>query len=544
MKILVVQAKPRVADLNYNFDYLRQYYRYAEKQGVDVCLFPELITTGYQVEDWLLKPAFIEALQQHLAVLLTQINHVVALIPTPILHNNLLYNGVLAMQNGVVIGQTTKQYLANYQIFDEKRYFAAGKAEIITINQRKIGMPICEDLWSPEIAASLKYRGAEMLLVPNASPYEQGKPARRLQIVKQRFAETALPVIYCNMVLGQDGIIFDGRSFIYDGGDLVTFSFPSYTEQAHIIEVIDKKFVVSQRDDQLPATEQNITLEDELYGAMVLGIREYVTNNGFTSIILGLSGGIDSALVAALAADALGSKNVHAIMMPSDFTAASSLEDAAGISHLLQIKYQVISILSVLRAFDQSVKQISPLASENLQARIRGVILMTKSNSFGSLLMATSNKSEIATGYTTIYGDMCGAFNPVKDLYKTEIFKVAKFRNTHIPRSISIKNPHFPVMPPRVLSKAPTAELAYNQHDTDSLPEYDVLDQILQLYIEQDLSLRQIVASGFKQPLVEKIIRLVKLAEFKRRQSPPGVRLSSKNFEKDQRYPITSGFTH
>ncbi len=537
MKILLVQPKPKTGDVEYNFNLIREAYALAKSWQLDLCIFPELVSTGYMCEDLFLKSSFILALEDKIAELIKIIEHTALILPTPYLEDGKLFNAVLSIQNQKIIGKSFKKHLPNYGIYDEKRYFTSGEPSIIEINGKKLGVPICEDIWSLDVSMQLKLLGAEILLVPNASSYEKGKLEKRLSIVKQIFAKTNLPLIYCNSVFAQDGILFDGSSFVYDGD--LKYSLPMFQEATGIIEIDCNNKITGN----VTTTIQARSIEDEIYCAMVFGLREYLQDNIFSSVIIGLSGGIDSALVTAIAVDAIGAANVTTVMLPSKFTSYESIEDATSIAKMLNITYEIVPINTVVNTIKNRIGSLSDLAIENLQARSRGVMLMAISNSNNSLLLTTGNKSEIATGYTTLYGDMCGAFNPIKDIYKTELIKIAKFRNCNIPTLIDIKNPSYPIMPDRVIMKPPSAELKHNQKDSDSLPEYDVLDEVLNLYIEQDLGIEEIVALGFGEQLVEKIVKLVKNSEFKRHQSAPGVKLSIRDFGKDRRYPIAHGFT-
>lgn len=534
MKIFLVQAKPKIGDLSYNFDLIERYYKKAQDLKTDICLFPELITTGYIPEDLLLSQGFIKKIQNHITTLCKQIQDVAALIPTPLIIDNSLYNGVIAIQNRSIIGQSTKEKLPNYSIFDEKRYFVEGIAQIIEINGIKIGIPICEDIWSPDILLRLKKLGAQIFLVPNASPYHQKKFEIRVQLVKQRFEETSIPIIYCNQVLGHNGIVYDGSSFTYEGK--LKHCLNSFTEDSAIIEIKDNQIIHNHH-----ISPNYFTLEDELYGAMVLSLRDYLANNYCTSVIIGLSGGIDSALVAAIAVDSIGKDNVHAIMMPhTDISSDESMRDALEIARLLDIQYHIIPINDMVKTIKNSLHVVSDLAYENLQSRARGIILMTMANSYANtFVLNTGNKSENATGYTTLYGDMCGAFNPIKDLYKTQVYKVAKFRNKKVPQSINVHNNSYPIMPQGVITKAPSAELRINQKDIDTLPDYEILDRILYSHIEQKMTAEEIINLGFDNSLVNYIVNLVKKSEFKRYQSSPGTKLSICSFDKkDRRYPI------
>ncbi len=536
MKILLVQAKPKTGDLDYNFNLIDEAYALAKSNQVDLCVFPELVSTGYMCLDLFLKHSFILALEDRIAGLVKTIGSVALILPTPYRKNGQLFNAALAIQNQKIIGKSFKKNLPNYDIYDEKRYFTIGEPNIIEINGKKLGVPICEDIWSLEVCTQLKLLGAELLIAPNASAYDKEKMTKRLSIVKKIFDSTNLPLIYCNSVFAQDGVIFDGSSFVYDRN--IKYSLPMFRQASEIIEIKDNNQVIGNNVSILT----KVSKEAEIYCAMVFGLREYLQNNNFTSVLIGLSGGIDSALVTAIAVDAIGASNVTSIMLPSKFTSNESLEDAASIATMLNITHKIIPIDDAVGLINNIIGSLPALAVENLQARVRGTILMAISNSNNSLLLTTGNKSEIATGYATLYGDMCGAFNPIKDIYKTELIKIARFRNSNIPALIDIKNPYYPVMPDRVIMKPPSAELRHNQRDSDYLPEYKVLDQVLNLYIEQDLGIEEIKARGFEEQLVRKIVQFVKNSEFKRHQSAPGVKLSTKDFGRDRRYPITHGF--
>lgn len=555
MKILVTQLKPKIGDLNYNSQLITEYYNIAVEQNLDIVLFPELFTTGYLCQDLFLHRAFITDLQASLSELINITQNTVLLLPTPIYQENNLYNGVMACQNGRCIGSTSKRHLPNYGVFDEKRYFVPGKPTVIEINGIKVGVVICEDFWFPDVTQELKAEGAEILLVLNASPYEKGKFNIRVQKAEECFSLNNLPIIYCNQVGGHDGIIFDGNSFIYNKG--IKYVLSSFSEDACIVEI---DFSTLPTDDiniyplkklqpitydtrsSIVSKHQLLPIEEEIYSAIILGFQDYLTNNGFKSILLGISGGIDSALVSIIAADSIGAQNVKLVMLPSEFTSLASIEDATLLAKNLGCEYQSIPIIEMLKSAKSAIPDISPTAYENLQARIRGMVLMTIANSTNSLLVATSNKSESATGYATLYGDMCGGFNPIKDLYKTDIYKIARFRNQNIPSFIEVKNSVHSIIPERIFSKAPSAELSPNQQDSDSLPEYNLLDQVLNLHIEQNLGRYEIINLGFDKEIVDKIILLVKTSEFKRKQSSIGIKLSTCNLDKDRRYPISHGY--
>lgn len=532
MKVLIAQTGPSAGGLEHNFNLIKKYYSIATDQKADICLFPELATTGYYCEDLFLKPSFIKAMEAKVEELLPLVGEVALCLPTPIREQGNLYNGVIVIHRGKIIAQSHKHHLPSHGIFDEKRYFTSGVPSVIEINGHLVGIPICEDIWHSNVCLELKNQGVEALLVPNGSPYDLAKLDRRLAVVRERFQQTGLPIIYCNQVLGHDGIVFDGRSFAYDGE--LKIQMPIF-EEAHSLVTIEHGRITSRQLD-----EPKLDPLDEIYGALVFGLREYLSKNGISSVVVGLSGGIDSALVATIAADAIGADRVKAVMMPSRFTSKESLEDAESIVRMLRVQYQVKPIDNLVHLIEKEVLTgLKGIASENLQSRLRGLILMSISNNENRLVLTTGNKSEMATGYATLYGDMCGGFNPIKDLYKTRVFAVSRFRNANLPKSVEVKNKNYPIMPERVISKPPSAELKENQKDTDSLPEYEILDQILELYIEKDLGQEEIVSKGFDPDTVAKIADLVKRAEFKRKQAAPGIKITTRNLEKDRRYPIT-----
>ncbi len=528
MKIFVAQIKSIVGDFTHNFKRIKEAYDKAIKSNADICLFPELVTCGYLAEDLFLDQDFIEQTAQINNNLIESSGQCALILPTMIKENknNSLYNGVIVAQNGKILGKTYKRFLPNYGLFDEKRYFIPGKSQIIKINDRKIGIPICEDIWHKEVCNDLKQQGAELFLVPNASPYHVGKFGLRQRQIEARYKEHNIPFIFCNQSHSQDGIIFDGQSFCYDGA----------------LSIVCNKFT---QDDAIVAFEENgfkcnrkksvKNIDAEIYEATKFALKTYVQDNGFEKVILGLSGGIDSAIVATICASSIGGKNVTAYMMPSNFTSVESIDDAKILAKQLSIKLITIPINKILDEYVNSMsaqpsKKNQDLMYQNLQARIRGTMLMAEANKNNALLITTGNKSEYATGYATIYGDMNGAFNPIKDIYKTQIFALAKYIN-----SIS------QIIPQNIIDKAPSAELAENQKDSDSLPEYKILDQILYQYIECNMPKKELY-KNFEPAIVDKIIKLVKISEFKRRQSAPGVKISIRNFEKERRFPITNLF--
>jgi NAD+ synthase len=536
MKIFLGQVVTKVGDLSHNFDVIMESYHRSRCLDCDVCILPELVTTGYIPKDLLLNSEFIKQLHGVVERIISHSNgcDTTLLLSTPMIgkHGN-LHNTVLVIQDGKVISQTGKHHLANYGLFDEKRYFSPVSPQIIEIKGIRIGVPVCEDIWFDDVIAQLKNSGAEMLIVPNASPFEQNKFARRLQIVKQRFNESGLPIVYCNQVLAHDGVVFDGMSFCYDGS--VTCQLKAFSSDEAVINYQEGKLELLQGYNRIQAVPQ----DDLIYSAMVYATRRYFSDNGFSQAIIGLSGGIDSALVAAIAGDALGEENVQTYMLKSQFTSTESLEDAAHTAMLLRMQHRVLDITESVQVLREEIGELSPLSQENLQARIRGIMLMSIANNTNSLLLTTGNKSEIATGYCTLYGDMCGAFNPIKDIYKTQVFAMMHFRNANIPQSIEVRNKTRPVVASNILCKEPSAELRSNQKDSDSLPPYGLLDEILYLHIEQDLAVPEIIAQGYDAEIVARVARLVKLAEYKRQQSAPGAKISKKSFGLERRYPIT-----
>ncbi|MDG1437212.1 MAG: NAD+ synthase [Rickettsiaceae bacterium] len=524
MKISLHQISPKTGDLEGNYNKIVELYNLSNKEGADLCIFPELALTGYLAEDLFLQKDFIEEAQNRLENLVKITKDSCLLIPTIIIKDK-LYNGVIAAKNGKIIGQTSKEELPNYGVFDEQRYFAPGKAQIITLNNYKIGVPICEDIWFDSVCNDLKDQGAQILISVNASPFEKEKFNKRTKQVKKIYKNTTTPIIYCNQAMAQDGIILDGKSFCFDGElNMVGKSFEASTAS---IELNDGKF---QLENTYPIASN---ANEDIYKAMVLGTRNYVRDNCFNKVVLGLSGGLDSAMVAAIAVDAIGNSNVSAIMLPSKLTSNESLNDAQKLADSLKIYLKTISIIDAFNCLSDTLNDNSTsdddsvsLMHQNLQSRIRGTILMAESNKTGALLLTTGNKSEYATGYATIYGDMNGAFNPIKDLYKTELFALARYKN---------------IIPESIINKEPSAELAPEQKDSDSLPPYEILDGILKQHIENGAK-REELYGQFDPEVVDRVLKLLKNSEFKRRQSAPGVKISSKNFEKDWRYPLTNWY--
>ena len=533
MRIAIAQNNYIVGDIRHNLDLIKQSLFKAEQQECDVIVFSELALCGYPPEDLLLRADLYVIIDQAIQELLALDTSVAMLIGHPEQKEGKLYNSASLLYQNKILATYQKQLLPNYSVFDEKRYFTAGdKTCVITLKGVNIGILICEDLWFPEPTQQAKAEGAEIILSPNASPYYRGKDHRRIAEVGDRAQQNNIPILYVNQIGGQDELLFDGASMAYDAKGQVIFVANEFSEDFATFEFEPStQTLTSERNDAV-----NFHHEEEIWHALVLGTRDYIHKNGMKGALLGLSGGIDSAVTLAIAVDALGAENVNAVMMPFKYTASMSIEDATEEAKALGIEFDIISIEPMYEAFmgqlEEKFSGTKPsIAEQNIQARTRGTLLMALSNKFGRILLTTGNKSEVAVGYCTLYGDMCGGFNPLKDVPKTLVYQLAKYRN-----SIS------PVIPERVISRAPSAELAPDQKDEDNLPPYEILDPILEAYVEHDKSIAQIVAMGFDEAIVRRVIWLVDINEHKRRQAAPGVRISPRAFGRDRRYPITSGF--
>jgi NAD+ synthase len=537
--IALAQMNQRVGDLEGNARAMLEMRRRAE--GADLLMCPELQLTGYPPEDLVLKPEFVrrthECTDQLVAATIEP--GPAMLIGTLIAEGSSVYNAVVLAQGGKVIGRTLKRELPNYGTFDEKRVFTAGPMpEPLEFMGVKIGVPICEDIWQEMVCAHLAEAGAEMLLVPNGSPYELDKDDIRYRLVRSRALQTGLPIVYLNRVGGQDELVFDGSSFIIhpDGERVVQFC--DWQDALLMTEwrrTLEGWRCMTRESHALDAFPQDV------YQAMMVGLHDYVEGNGFPGVILGLSGGIDSGLSAAVAVDALGPDKVWGVMLPSKYTSEESLEDARECARLLGCRHDVVSIAPAVAAVDQMLPQMSGVAAENVQARLRMVALMALSNSRGQMLLTTGNKSEMSVGYATLYGDMAGGYSVLKDAYKTTVFALSRWRNANIPDGGL--GPDGPVMPARVITKPPTAELRPGQKDEDSLPPYSVLDRILEGLVDKEMSVKEVAAAtGEDAALVADIESKLLKAEYKRRQAPPGVKIGSRNFGRDRRYPISNFF--
>jgi len=539
LKIAFAQMNQRVGDLAGNAAAMLEMRRRAK--DADLLLCPELQITGYPPEDLVLKPEFVRRTHECTDELVaaTVEPGPAMLIGTIIHEGGLNYNAVVLADGGKVIGRTLKRELPNYGTFDEKRVFAPGPLpEPIDFRGVKIGVPICEDIWQEIVCGHLADAGAEMLLVPNGSPFELDKDDLRYKLVRSRALQTGLPIAYLNRVGGQDELVFDGSSFILhpDGGRVVQLC--DWNEALLLTDwerAPDGWRCVTRETHELDAFPQDV------YQAMMVGLRDYVERNGFPGVILGLSGGIDSALSAAVAVDALGPDKVWGVMLPSKYTSESSLEDARDNARLLGCRHDVVSIAAGVDALDDMLPDRSELAAENIQARLRMVALMALSNSGGQMLLTTGNKSEMSVGYATLYGDMAGGYSVLKDAYKTTVFALSKWRNANKPDGAL--GPDGPVMPARVITKPPSAELRPGQKDEDSLPPYSVLDRILEGLVDKEMSVTEVAnATGEEISLVADIESKLLKAEYKRRQAPPGVKIGNRNFGRDRRYPISNFF--
>nr|WP_321459388.1 NAD+ synthase [uncultured Cohaesibacter sp.] len=540
----LAQLNPHLGDIAGNAEMARAAHKKATEQGADCLVLSELFMSGYPPEDLVLKPAFQTACREQVEELaaLTEGEAPAILIGTPWPEGERVYNAVCLLDNGEVQAVRYKADLPNYGVFDEKRVFDAGPMPgPINLRGVAVGVPICEDIWDIEVCECLAETGAEMLVVPNGSPFNLDKWEVRQQVAIQRVIETELPLVYLNQVGGQDELVFDGASFALNGDRSLAMQMVGFAEDQQLLvaERIDGKWKLSG------PIEPVMDRDASAWSACMLGLRDYVNKNRFPGVVLGLSGGIDSAICAALAVDALGAERVHCVMLPYRYTSDESLKDAADCAKALGVRYDIVDIVKPVEGFSDALSGLfegtdAGITEENLQSRARGTILMAISNKFGNMVVTTGNKSEMSVGYATLYGDMNGGFNPIKDLYKMAVYHLAAWRNENRPDGAL--GPVGEVIPANIISKAPTAELRENQTDQDSLPEYPVLDDILECLVEKEMGIDEIVERGHGAELVRRIEHLLYIAEYKRRQSAPGVKLSDKNFGRDRRYPITNGF--
>jgi NAD+ synthase len=550
LAIAIGQLNPIVGDIAGNADKARRALAEAARAGADLLALPELFLSGYPPEDLVLKPAFQAACRAKIEELAreTADGGPALLIGTPWLEEGKLYNAYCLLDRGVIAAVQLKVNLPNYGVFDERRLFAAGPPPgPVNFRGVRLGLPICEDIWTEwgdyeDVVECLAETGAELVIVPNGSPYSRDKEELRLNIAVARVTESGVPLIYVNQIGGQDELVFDGASFALHADRTLAFQLPAFRE---IVKTVQwERAGNSWRcvDGPVVAIEQGDKAD---YFACMLGLRDYVDKVGCNGVVLGLSGGIDSSLVATLAADALGPDRVYCVMLPYRYTSQQSLDDAAQVANALSIRYDVVPIESAVAGLETALAPIfagkpRDVTEENLQSRTRGTILMAISNKLGLIVVTTGNKSEMSVGYATLYGDMNGGFNPIKDLYKTEVYRLARLRNGWKPDGAL--GPHGPVIPEGVLTRAPSAELRENQTDQDTLPPYEVLDQILARLVEHEEPIAKIVAEGFDRETVMKVERMLHLAEYKRRQAAPGVKVTQKNFGRDRRYPIVNRF--
>ena len=530
IKIAIAQINATVGDLAGNVARLRRAALQAREKGAHVLLAPELVLCGYPPEDLLLRPDFYRACAAALDDLAQSVTGITLVVGYPAEDQGEHFNAAAVITEGRIAHRYFKMELPNYEVFDEERYFVAGDEPCVAdIHGVRCGIAICADIWEPYAARASRQAGAEILLVLNASPLHLNKTAERLDVVGQRARENDIAVIYANLVGGQDELVFDGASFALNRrGELMHLS-SSFVETVDVIDYRDGEIIPGVIAPEMSEAEQ-------AYRALVLGVRDYVGKNGFPGAVIGLSGGVDSALTLTIAVDALGAGRVRAIMMPSPYTAQMSLDDSRELIKNLGVRYDEIAIEPAMQTFEQLLApQFAGLPAdtteENLQARIRGMILMAISNKTGALVLTTGNKSEMAVGYATLYGDMAGGFAVIKDVYKTFVYRLCRYRNAQ-----------GAVIPENILTRAPSAELKPNQTDQDSLPPYEVLDAIIEAYMEHDKSADEIIAAGFVEADVKRVIKMLTRAEYKRRQSPPGVRVTRRAFGKDWRYPITSRY--
>lgn len=545
LALALAQLNPVLGDIAGNLARARAARAEAARAGADLILFPELFLIGYPPEDLVLKPAVQDACRQALDDLArdTADGGPAVLIGLPWKEGDKLYNAIAALDAGRITGVRFKVDLPNYGVFDEKRVFDSGPMPgPLPLRGVRLGLPVCEDIWTPEVVECLSETGAEILLVPNGSPYRRGVMDERMNVAVARVAESALPLVYVNQVGGQDELVFDGASFGLNPGGALAFQMPAFREDMPIVTLARGQ--AGWRIEEGP--KALIEEQDKAdYAACMLGLRDYVEKNRFPGVVLGLSGGIDSAICAALAADALGPDRVHAVMLPYRYTSEDSLKDAKDCADALSIRYDILPIASAVEGLELAVQPLfagtkRDITEENVQSRARGTILMSISNKFGPMVVTTGNKSEMSVGYATLYGDMNGGFNPIKDLYKMEVYRLSALRNHWKPWGA--KGADGTVIPENILVKAPTAELRENQKDQDSLPPYPVLDDILECLVEKEMRVADIVARGHERATVERIEHLLAIAEYKRRQSAPGVKVTRRNFGRDRRYPIVNRF--
>ena len=543
-RLALGQLDPKVGDIAGNAAQARAAHARAAAMGADMLALPEMFLTGYQLQDLVWRRALVEAAEAALAALAPLTAGGPALgIGLPMMRDGAVFNSWAVLADGAVTARIVKHHLPNADVFDEKRVFAPGAVSgPFQIGPLRIGTPICEDAWYPDVTETLAETGAQMLLVPNGSPHARGKMDVRMGLMVARVVETGLPLIYLNLVGGQDDQVFDGASFGLNPGGVLAFQMPAFDTGLARVELAEGPEGWRIAPGAVAPLPDAIEYD---YRAMVLGTADYLRKTGFERVLLGLSGGIDSALVATIAADAIGPANVRCVMLPSEYTSPTSLEDAAAVAQALGCQMDTLPIAgpraAVAKALAPHLDARAPgITGENIQSRLRGLMLMALSNETGAMLLTTGNKSEVAVGYATIYGDMAGGYNPIKDLYKTRVYQTCRWRNAN--HRDWMQGPAGAVIPARVIDKPPSAELAPDQRDDDSLPPYDILDPILEALVDRDARVAEIVAAGFNRDVVERVEKLIYLSEYKRFQSAPGPRLTTRAFWLDRRYPIVNGW--
>ncbi len=540
LRIVIAQVNVLVGDIEGNSQLvLDTYTQSVAEHQPDIVVFPELCLTGYPPEDLLLREDLYIRLDAAVTTLLAQVGSAAMVIGLAEKSPQGVFNAAYVLQNHTILAKSYKQFLPNYSVFDEKRYFVAGQSScVFSLNDIKLGLTICEDIWFAAPVADAKAQGAECLININASPYHVGRIQQRYDITRTRITEAGLPIVYANLVGGQDELVFDGESFVMDEQGKLIAALPAFRSAVECITL--EKSAQHWSASQTTAMPKEKSQIELIYQALVLGVRDYIQKNGFKGAIVGLSGGIDSALTLVIAVDAIGADNVEAVLMPSRYTAQMSIDDAIEEAELLGVKHHTISIEPSVAAFEQSLAERfaglpKDSTEENIQARCRGILLMALSNKSGKMVLTTGNKSEMAVGYATLYGDMAGGYAVLKDVIKTRVYELATYRN-------SLESGGRHVIPQRVITRAPSAELRDDQKDSDSLPDYDTLDAILVRYAEQDQSKQEIIAAGYEQEVVNKIVNMIDQNEYKRRQAAPGVRITARAFSRDRRYPVTSGY--